>query len=550
MPALSSTLSLFSASLPPSPPPYQSTYIYHRTRTDSHSIHEWSPVSASETYDKKRWARLWKSIILSSIGLTAYPYCTYMRSLSLGSYGSLLEDIASDREIRPWLFDALDNTEQFLALRENQQLKKKTRNQPMPFIDFQSTMIRCGELVTQRIQQLAEQTSTAVALTHLEGIQIPANILPTWIIRLPSLVSLQLQDGSVLNAEAASAIHEFCPRFGELSCLSCPGEGIDDNMACFLRGLKPNTLRRFEMISYNELGERSLTALNAHAESLRVLRLSSLSADAMRSLNALPSCTALESLNIENRRQDQVDLATGSEALLKEITTWIRSCKNLQELTLSDLHDAIPILKDVLSTPDIQLNTLDVQGFSSHGEADCEAWAALGLQESLESLTIGGLDGMVDGLIVHESPPLADSICKLTGLKSLNLTRAFVRTIELRKMVMALPGLTDLSFGGDWIDDQILESISRLGNLKALLVNAFSVFTYGGLQEFARKLDPEGNRGITVDINNQLGNWKLDPSDENSLSEYFSAKLGGKIEIGLFNDPDEVHESDFSVTSD
>jgi hypothetical protein len=227
-----------------------------------------------------------------------------------------------------------------------------------------------------------------------------------------------------------------------------------------------------------------------------------------------------------------------------------QSCTNLQELTLSDLRDATPILKDVLGTPAIRLSVLDVQGFSSHGDADGEAWAALGLQESLESLTIGGLDGAPDSLIVHENPPLADSICKLNALKSLNLTRAYVRTIELRKMVMALPGLTDLSFGGDWIDDQILESISRLRKLKALLVNAFSVFTYGGLFEFAKKLDPEGNRGITVDINNQLGNWKLDPIDEARLSDYFVSVLAGKIELSFFQDPDEVHESDFSVTSD
>jgi hypothetical protein len=301
-------------------------FIHHKANADSHSIHESSPISALETYDKDKWARLWKSIILSSIGQTAYPYCTYMRSLSLGSYGSLLEDIATDKKTRPWLFDSADNTEEFLVLRENQQVtKKKTRNQPMPWIDYHHTMIRCGEAITQRIQEMAEQSGTSVALSHLEAIQIPGNILSTWITRLPSLVSLRLQDGSVLNTEAASAIYEVCPRFSELSCLLCRGDGIDvdGNMACFIQALKPNTLQRFEIISYNELGEKTLTALNTHAESLKVLRLGSLSGDAVKALNTLPSCTALESLHIENRRQDQVDLASGSEALLKEITAWM-----------------------------------------------------------------------------------------------------------------------------------------------------------------------------------------------------------------------------------
>lgn len=39
-----------------------------------------------------RWALLWKSIILSSLGMTLYPYCRYIRSLDLRDLKELLED--------------------------------------------------------------------------------------------------------------------------------------------------------------------------------------------------------------------------------------------------------------------------------------------------------------------------------------------------------------------------------------------------------------------------------------------------------------------------
>ncbi|KAI1842826.1 hypothetical protein JX265_002637 [Neoarthrinium moseri] len=516
------------------------------------SIHESSPVVVSESYDKVKLARLWKSILLSSLGQTAFPYCTYIQSLSLGSYGSLLEDISRDTTIRPWLFDPQENMEQFLVLRDNQKPKRPTRNQAMPFIDFSKTMIKCGDFFTQRIKQMADQSKTSVALVHLEGITIPEQILSTWLTRLPSLVSLQLQDGSVLTAQAASAIYEHCPNFSEINCLSCAGGHADQDMASFLRALRPNTLEQFEIISMNHIGELTLTALNAHSDSLKTLKLGSLSSEAMRCLNVLAGCTTLEILQIENRRDDPADLKVLSEELLKEITTWIQNCTNLRELNLSNLKDALPITKEVLSMPSTRLSTLSLQGFSSHGELDSAAWEALARQETLENLTIGGLHDTPDGLgpIIHESPPLTQSICKLRNLKTLNLTKAIVRTIDLRLIVTALPELTELSFGGDWIDDQILDSLSALRHLKVLLINAFSVFTYDGLQAFARRLDPNLHKGISVDILNQIGNWKFSPEDEARLSSYFSSTLEGKIEIAVFRDPDEAHESDFSVTSD
>jgi hypothetical protein len=513
------------------------------------SIHELSPANAAETFSLSKMARMWKSILLSSTGKTAYPYCAYIKSLSLGNYGSLLEDIWNNKAAH--FMEPQEEMKQFVILRDSQGSKKKrTRNQAMPLFDFQRSMIESGEAITGRIKEIADQTETSVALVHLEASSVPADLLPIWITRLSSLQSLQLQEGSVLTAEAASAIVKWCPKFSEFRCLLCQGPNVDHDVASFLQILRPNTLQCFEVISFNDIGEQTLTALNAHAKSLKTLTLGSLSGEVMSSLNTLPACTALESLSLESQRHSPCDLA-GNEKILKEITAWIGACKNLRKLSLTNIRDSLLMIVDVLSSPDVRLHTLDFQGFSSQGEEiDAAAWTALGQQGDLEDLTIGGLDGMPDALIVHETPALADSICELGNLKMLDLRRASVRAIELRKMVTALPQLTNLDFGGDWIDDLILESIGTLKHLKGLLVNALSVFTFDGLQAFAKRLDPELHKGIVVEINNQIGDWKFSADEEAWLVEFFSNELGGRIDIGVFKDPDEAHEDDFSSEFD
>ncbi|KAF3019420.1 hypothetical protein E8E14_012991 [Neopestalotiopsis sp. 37M] len=514
-----------------------------------YSIHDLCPANFAETFSLPKQARLWKSILLSSIGKTAYPYCTWIRSLSLGSYGSLLEDIWSNKAAD--LLEPQEDMKQFLVLREGQTLKrKKTRNQGMPLFDFQRSINESGESLTGYIKQVAEANGTAVSLNHLEASSLPPDLLPAWIARIPSLQSLQLQEASALTPEAASAIAKWCPKFSEFRCLLCQGAAADENVASFLKILPRNSLQCFEILSVNDIGVQTLRALNAHAQSLKTLTLGSLPGGVMDSLNSLASCTALEHLSLENQRHNPWQLA-GNDNLLKEIVDWIGSCRNLETLKLIDIGDSLLIVRDVLVSPDVRLRKLDLQGFSSQDdELYAAAWSALGQQETLEDLTIGGLDGMPDALVVHETPVLADSICQLSNLKELDLKRASIRAIELRRIVTALPQLTNLGFGGDWIDDQILESIVKLQNLNRLLVNALSVFTFDGLQTFATKLNPEQHKGIVVEINNQIGKWKFTEEEVEWLAEFFTTKLEGRIDIGVFKDPDEFHEDDFTSASD
>ncbi|ORY68504.1 uncharacterized protein BCR38DRAFT_133652 [Pseudomassariella vexata] len=519
-----------------------------------YSTQELSSISAGETVNTQAWARLWKSIIRSSIGKTAYPYCTYVRALYCGHFEELLDALWTKPEnehLRSFLINANDDTEQFFVAREGQ-LKRPTRKQSTQLagIDFQAFTVKCGDFVTKRIREVADQTETAVALAHLEGNHIPVDVLPNWISRLPALTSLRLRDGSVLTAEAGRAIFESCPRFSELTVHYYRSSSADDDMASFLQNLRQNTLQRFELISLNDIGERTLTALNGHAESLRFLSLGSLSAQAMKSLNVLSDCTALEFLEIENALHERVDLKTYSAGYLKEVSAWVQSCQNLRGLRFSQVQDALLIIKEALNAPTLKLSILSLEGFGSQDQQDTSsAWAALGVQENLEDLTLGGQDRTPDGLVIHENPPLAESICRLHNLKCLNLNQAYVRMADLKQFVGALPNLTELRFGGEWMDDDVLESLGSLRYLNQLSVNSISIFTWEALREFAMKLDPVHQQGIVIDINNQLGAYKFGIGETTFLSNYFADTLKGSIEIEYYYDPGE-HDSDTSSASD
>jgi hypothetical protein len=425
-------------------------------------------------------------------------------------------------------------------------LAKITRSKLPPF-DNTAITSKCADSITKYIKGLADTSGTAVALTHLEASAFPRDILPTWIGRLGTLTSLQLQDGSVLSGEAASAIAESCPNFAELTFLHCSSETAAEDIAAFFSALRPNSLQKFEVLSRNSLGEITLAALDNHAESLRVLHLRSLLPSAIRSLNLLSGCTALESLLIEKEITDRSGLDVFTDVELTQVAMWISNCKALRELSFNHLRDALPILKHVLQAPGIRLEQLVIQDYqSSSEEITTSTWSALGQQNQLELLTIASQDSSLDGLILAQHPELTDSICRLSNLTTLNLMQAYVSSAETRRIAIALPRLEELSFGGDLVDDWILEPLSMIPKLVSLSINAITAFKFDSLQNFARRLDPVANSGIRVDLLNQWYEAKLSDEEETWLNEYFARNLNGRIAISYPNDPDELHEADLS----
>ncbi|KAI1423552.1 hypothetical protein F5Y12DRAFT_524532 [Xylaria sp. FL1777] len=478
-------------------------------------------------------ARLWRSIILSSLGATRYPYCAYIRALSLGSLVECLDDIRSDWSLRQFFFEGL--MQDFLVAQS-------------PF-DNAAITSRCADSIIQYTKTLADDNSTAMALTHLEAYVFPRDILPAWLSRLGALTSLQIQDGSILGVEAASTITEYCPNFSELTCFHCSSDTAAEDLASFFLTLRPNTLQIFEVHSHNNLSEITLTALKTHSESLRVLDLRSLPASTLKDIHVLSECTALERLLIEKEATDRSGLDILSEEELAQVAKWISSCRALHELSFHHVRDALPILAQVLQTPEIRLEKLHIQDYRFASEEITKAtWAALGQQDQLKLLTIASQDHSTDELVLFRYPELTDSICHLSNLTTLNLIRICVRSDEIARIATALPHLEELSFGGDsnLIDDSVLDPLSKLSRLATLTINAVTTFTIDNLWGFAERLYQVGNRGIRVELLNQWYEAKLTEGDEMRLNMYFVDYLNGQIAISYPNDPDELHEVDFS----
>ena len=402
-------------------------------------------------------------------------------------------------------------------------------------------MVKCADSIFNYIKKIADDVRAAVSLAYLELYNAPQDRLSTWISRLSTLRALRIRDGSILGAEAASAISQYCPYFDELTLYWLDGPTVDEDLAAFFNSIPPNSLRSFEIISQNRIGKETLTALNTHALSLKVLKLGNLTAQALRSLNALPNCTALEVLEIENDGISQVPL--------KETATWIRSCKSLNKLGLYGCWDSLFILKEVLACPDIRLNSLGVRFLRQFDDQESDAaWAALKQQDNLESLTLGARLDFQEMFSLADWPNLIGSICSLKKLKSLDLKQIWTQDQEVKLIAKSLPQLVDLSFGGQLVDDSILEPLAALPHLTTVSINAHSAFTMCGLQHFARTLEQDMRRGFQLEILSQAAQppyHKLRPQDELILQEIFASSLGGRFDIGYYMDPDEYHESDF-----
>lgn len=118
---------------------------YSNSWLTRHRIHNQSPIITSEgndapwtsaqdlTFNARRdvqrntvskWALMWKSIIGSSIGITAYPYCLYIRVLDLRNLADLIMDPVFQNVALDSFFDGY--MAQFLTGQEAP-VKKKTR---------------------------------------------------------------------------------------------------------------------------------------------------------------------------------------------------------------------------------------------------------------------------------------------------------------------------------------------------------------------------------------------------------------------------------------
>lgn len=492
---------------------------------------------------KRRWAGMWRSIILSSAGVTFYPYCLWIKSLGLSDLDQLLLDIARDSKRRKSFFEGPMNDFDIVSGR------MKTRA-GRPVLEIQKIVEKVGGAITKFAKEASESQNKSVQLTSLEGANLPTSLLSVWTSRLSTLTTLSVRDGSVLTAEVAESIRQNCPSFRELTCYNIRGATVDQNMSEFFRSLRENSLENFRVLSANEIGLDALEGLMQHSRSLRSLELSSLGNTSLPFLHLLSSCQYLEELKIESSIPSPPSTwAADGEDPLPRVAIWLKESRSLKRLGISKLAGASKLLSDVLVSPDLRLRELDVELID-----DDEAfYSALGHQTDLESLVFRSNAEVPDPNGARHDR-LLDSICSCKKLKDLDIMQKAIgidqvqlTTGDLFLIRESLRSLEELNFDGENLTDAIFEHLSQMPSLRALYINGISIFTYDGIKSFIEALMVAGShRDFRLDIVNQNGDTQISERHEAELVKLMASSLNGTFNLVYFRDPSEDDMSDLS----
>lgn len=167
-----------------------------------YSIHDYAAPEdlGISGYEKAKWAGMWRSIILSSIGVAAYPYSLWIKSLGLSDFQQLLLDIAPDSNLRPHFFKG--------RMKEFEIVSRTTRTRTgKPVLASQEIIEKVGDTIIK----YAKEENKIMQLTSLEASFVPTLLLSIWTSQLPTLTTLTIRDGSVLTEEVAHSIVSHTP---------------------------------------------------------------------------------------------------------------------------------------------------------------------------------------------------------------------------------------------------------------------------------------------------------------------------------------------------
>ncbi|KAI9782646.1 MAG: hypothetical protein M1835_003988 [Candelina submexicana] len=492
-------------------------------------------LSRSERYGNaaqelivQKWALLWRSILRSSLGKTLYTYCRYIRALDLRDLKYLLDEPRFRTYDKKFFADELApfNIEIETPRKPGKPGRKANASRRLNVLSIINA-IGEGNIVAITLQ--------TPILEELSG-EISGTALSTWTSRLPRLRSLELYQGSALKDGTENSIHVHCPFFRKLSIYSWVGDDADQQMGNFLVGLRPNTLEYFEVISFSDLGVGTFLALNHHKASLRELRLSNLKTEAVYALPALKECTAIVVLHLEELHgtTDLSDLGTSENNVLSEMTDWLRSCKQLETITVKNMRNGPAILTSVLLENSIHLRKVEVEGYTMRDNQDFHR--ALASQPDLQSVK---LKGESEDVARDDLDILVGSLSCLVQLRDLQLREVsdYFRDEHICTLASKLTRLEELYTSGFGITDIVWRDISRLSNLRTLSFNAMTGFTLTGILGYISSLGA-GNKGLVISVDNANPSSNLDEEEQRVVREAIASKVEGRFNFTLMRGND------------
>lgn len=503
---------------------------------------------AEQGLNFQRWAVLWRTIILSALGKTMFPYCRHLRMLDLRDLGHLL----TDDKMRGKTFKT------FFAGDLAQFHFTTPANKGPPRPDGRKTVRSVGDAIIPQaplLEELSDPSAAGVA-------GVLSDTLSYWVPHLPQLRRLEVWDGNAFADETTrDLLHANCPNLESLGIYTNSSADADHVIAALVGGMQSNKLTYFENFRNCGIGEDTCLALSARGDSLRTLKLF-LTADLVSSLGLLQGCTTLRELTIGTVDRPVADLKATQNDTYLEILEWLKNCSTLRRVAFANIASAPDLALPLLQNKDVRLESLTIDG-KDEGmyivKDHQDFHQALAQQHSLRSLH---LNADPEPMFRDNVEALISSLCSLSNLEDLWLGRIsdYFTDEHIKLLTRYLPDLRELSVGGYGISDGALTELPNLMNLKSVTFSGLSTFvspanntlcrrrsvvyvlwltipffgwqSTGGITDFVGKLG-EGNMGLVFTVDAADPDSEISMAEQELLRELFQTQVDGRFEYQL-----------------
>ena len=468
----------------------------------------------------QKWSILWRSIILSSLGKTMYPYCRHLRWLDLKDLGDLLEEDKFRGKISEHFFSGELARFRFTTITK---------------IGIRAERLDRNKIVSAVGDEITQQAPLLEAITEPTLLDTLSTALLTWAPQLSNLRELSLFNGKALADETVrNLLHAHCPNLTSITFFHSSSTETDHALATFIGGMPENKLTKLVILGECGVGTETCLALNSHSESLQELKLS-LDEQGILALGLLKECTALTTLAIGAERTT-VDLKATQNDVFVEIFEWLESCNRLKNVTFGNVVSAPDLLIPILQNKSVKLDSLEVNTTKDDNmyvvKDHHDFHKALTQQPSLSSLL---LKADPEPGTRDDTETLLDTFCSLTGLRELKLIQIsnWFTDQHISRLGQHLTDLEGLYVGGYGISDNVFPGLAKMKKLKALNFSGFTTFTTDGVSDFINQLSP-GNAGLQLNVEGADPYSALSQEEQDLLHEMIQVKVDGRFEYQLF----------------
>ncbi|KAF4553688.1 Hypothetical protein D9617_6g094190 [Elsinoe fawcettii] len=469
----------------------------------------------------QRWSIMWRSIILSTLNKTVYPYAQYLRVLDLRDLYNLLDDDKFRGKILNYFFSG---DLKYLHMMMDTPVSRKGPRRPR--LNIQSIVLSIADSITKEAIKLEELTEPVAV-----GVDLLPNGLKQMSPRLGYLQVIQLSDGKTLaDYSLQDLLISSCPLLNRVEIYRWMNDDrADESIARFFSKLPSNSLAEFKNGSDCGIGPLSCEALSNHSKSLVNLGLA-ITRNGITGLGKLRPLTNLQYLALTDL-QPPNNLVTTQNDVFNELVSWFQNLPHLFSLILSRFVSTpnmlAPALASHLRLEHLQINGSDTSSSLYPARENQAFHLALRHQTELRTLNLAA---DAEGTYGDDVQLITESICHLTKLTTLNLTKLseYFTDVHIVQICESCPLLEEFVVDGYDVTDTSLRSLRKLGSLRSVTFAGITAFSFDGFQSLIENLG-EGNQGLYIDVVNPRWVDRMGDDEVEMVRKGLEEKAGGGL---------------------